>query len=163
MPMFAECAYLLGFIGEPSRCRGRFVPRLVRQEALSHLLVVELLHDSTRLLARAGRQHPSHVRDDLRRQEALARYQSRGAGCTGCCTGCCSFIAAPSSLTATMGSAREASQLVGADRAVAADGSAEPKVELAELMKLDGSDELTDMRPFSLSSRSAFENVRQTC
>eukprot|EP00965_Chrysotila_dentata_P144889 4784741-Pleurochrysis_carterae.AAC.1 len=31
-----------------------------------------------------------------------------------------------------------------ADEAVAADGSAEPEVELAELMELDGSDELSD-------------------
>eukprot|EP00965_Chrysotila_dentata_P137707 4555920-Pleurochrysis_carterae.AAC.1 len=39
----AGSAYPLGFGGEPSWCSGRFAQRLVRQEAVSHLLGVELL------------------------------------------------------------------------------------------------------------------------
>jgi len=39
----AESAYLLGFIGEPGRCSVRFAQHLVWQEAVSHLLDVELV------------------------------------------------------------------------------------------------------------------------
>eukprot|EP00965_Chrysotila_dentata_P106227 3508203-Pleurochrysis_carterae.AAC.1 len=39
----AECAYLLGCVGEPSKCSGRFAQRLVRQEVVRYLLNVELL------------------------------------------------------------------------------------------------------------------------
>eukprot|EP00965_Chrysotila_dentata_P098618 3260266-Pleurochrysis_carterae.AAC.1 len=39
----AESAYLLGFVGEPSRYSGRFAQRLIRQEAVSLLLDAELL------------------------------------------------------------------------------------------------------------------------
>eukprot|EP00965_Chrysotila_dentata_P194986 6176715-Pleurochrysis_carterae.AAC.1 len=38
-----ESTYLLGSVGKPRKCSGRFAQRLVWQESIDHLLDVELL------------------------------------------------------------------------------------------------------------------------
>eukprot|EP00965_Chrysotila_dentata_P190245 6173754-Pleurochrysis_carterae.AAC.1 len=81
-----------------------------------------------------------------------AKQQSRPNTSTSSTQASTQPAAAAAARQQTLGTRRRRAAPIGigfaaggaSDRAVAEDGSAEPEVELAELMELDGSDELTD-------------------